>query len=283
MLSIPYHKNYYICAQTRHQAQFYKWLTSISMKKLSILIPVFNESKTIYEVLEKVNGVFLTQDIEKEIIVVNDCSTDTSLREIERYIQNFPNQGIFLVSHQINQGKGATLRTGIGYATGDYTIIQDADLELDPNDYNIILMPVLEKTADIVYGSRFLKKKKEGAFFSILANGFLTQLSNFVFRLKITDMETCYKLIPTPIFQALILVENRFGFEPEITAKLAKIKHLKWAEVPITYNPRTNMQGKKIGWKDGIRAMFCIIRYGWFWKAEKSFKNSSAFTDSDKH
>jgi glycosyltransferase involved in cell wall biosynthesis len=283
MLSIPYHKNYYICAQTRHQAQFYKWLTSISMKKLSILIPVFNESKTIYEVLEKVNGVFLTQDIEKEIIVVNDCSTDTSLREIERYIQNFPNQGIFLVSHQINQGKGATLRTGIGYATGDYTIIQDADLELDPNDYNIILMPVLEKTADIVYGSRFLKKKKEGAFFSILANGFLTQLSNFVFRINITDMETCYKLIPTPIFQALILVENRFGFEPEITAKLAKIKHLKWAEVPITYNPRTNMQGKKIGWKDGIRAMFCIIRYGWFWKAEKSFKNSSAFTDSDKH
>ena len=283
MLSIPYHKNYYICAQTRHQAQFYKWLTSISMKKLSILIPVFNESKTIYEVLEKVNGVFLTQDIEKEIIVVNDCSTDTSLREIERYIQNFPNQGIFLVSHQINQGKGATLRTGIGYATGDYTIIQDADLELDPNDYNIILMPVLEKTADIVYGSRFLKKKKEGAFFSILANGFLTQLSNFVFRINITDMETCYKLIPTPIFQALILVENRFGFEPEITAKLAKIKHLKWAEVPITYNPRTNVQGKKIGWKDGIRAMFCIIRYGWFWKAEKSFKNSSAFTDSDKH
>jgi glycosyltransferase involved in cell wall biosynthesis len=222
-------------------------------------------------------------DIEKEIIVVNDCSTDTSLREIERYIQNFPNQGIFLVSHQINQGKGATLRTGIGYATGDYTIIQDADLELDPNDYNIILMPVLEKTADIVYGSRFLKEKKEGAFFSVLANSFLTQLSNFVFRLKITDMETCYKLIPTPIFQALILVENRFGFEPEITAKLAKIKHLKWAEVPITYNPRTNVQGKKIGWQDGIRAMFCIIRYGWFWKAEKSFKNSSAFTDSDKH
>ena len=283
MLSIPYHKNYYICAQTRHQAQFYKWLTSISMKKLSILIPVFNESKTIYEVLEKVNDVTLIQEIEKEIVVVNDCSTDTSLREIERYIQNFPNQGIFLVSHQINQGKGATLRTGIGYATGDYTIIQDADLELDPNDYNIILMPVLEKTADIVYGSRFLREKKEGAFFSILANGFLTQLSNFVFRINITDMETCYKLIPTPIFQALILVENRFGFEPEITAKLAKIKHLKWAEVPITYNPRTNMQGKKIGWKDGIRAMFCIIRYGWFWKAEKSFKNSSAFTDSDKH
>ena len=283
MLSIPYHKNYYICAQTRHQAQFYKWLTSISMKKLSILIPVFNESKTIYEVLEKVNDVTLIQEIEKEIVVVNDCSTDTSLREIERYIQNFPNQGIFLVSHQINQGKGATLRTGIGYATGDYTIIQDADLELDPNDYNIILMPVLEKTADIVYGSRFLKKKKEGAFFSILANGFLTQLSNFVFRINITDMETCYKLIPTPIFQALILVENRFGFEPEITAKLAKIKHLKWAEVPITYNPRTNVQGKKIGWKDGIRAMFCIIRYGWFWKAEKSFKNSSAFTDSYKH
>jgi glycosyltransferase involved in cell wall biosynthesis len=253
------------------------------MKKLTILIPVFNESKTIYEVLEKVNGIVLIQDIEKEIVVVNDFSTDASLREIERYIDNFPNHEIVLVNHKINQGKGAALRTGIGYATGDYTIIQDADLELDPNDYNIILLPVFEKTAHIVYGSRFLKKKKEGTFFSVLANGFLTQLSNFVFKIKITDMETCYKLIPTPIFQALVLVENRFGFEPEITAKLAKIKHLKWAEVPITYKPRTNVEGKKIGWKDGIRAMFCIIHYGWFWRAEKSFKDNYALIDFDKH
>lgn len=253
------------------------------MKKLTILIPVYNECKTIYEVLEKVNGVLLIQGIEKEIVIVNDCSSDTSLREIERYIDNFPNQAIKLINHEINQGKGAALRTGISYATGDYTIIQDADLELDPNDYNNILMPVLEQTANIVYGSRFLKEKKEGEFFSVLANGFLTQLSNLVFRTKITDMETCYKLIPTHIFQALVLVENRFGFEPEITAKLAKIKYLKWAEVPITYNPRTNVQGKKIGWKDGIRAMFCIIRYGWFWKAEKSFKDSSAFIYFDKH
>ncbi len=252
------------------------------MKKLSILIPVFNESKTIYDVLQKVNGVVLIRGIEKEIIVVNDQSTDSSIQEIERYIQDFPKHPIQLISHEINQGKGATLRTGIGYATGDYTIIQDADLELDPNDFNDILMPVLEQAANIVYGSRFLKKKKEGTFFSVLANGFLTLLSNVVFRTKITDMETCYKLIPTHIFQSLNLVENRFGFEPEITAKLAKIRYLKWAEVPITYNPRTNVQGKKIGWKDGFRAMFCIIRYGWFWNAKKSFKDSSAFIYLDK-
>lgn len=252
------------------------------MKKLSILIPVFNESKTIYDVLLKVNDVVLIRGIEKEIIVINDQSTDSSIQEIERYIKDFPKHPIQLISHEINQGKGATLRTGIGHATGDYTIIQDADLELDPNDFNDILMPVLEQTANIVYGSRFLKKKKEGTFFSVLANGFLTLLSNIVFRTKITDMETCYKLIPTHIFQSLKLVENRFGFEPEITAKLAKIRYLKWAEVPITYNPRTNVQGKKIGWKDGFRAMFCIIRYGWFWNAKKSFKDSSAFIYFDK-
>ena len=247
------------------------------MKKLSILIPVFNECKTIYEVLQKVNDVTLIQNIEKEIVVINDKSSDSSLQEIKRYIKDFPQHPILLINHEINLGKGATLRTGIAKATGDYTIIQDADLELDPNEYNNILMPVLEQTANIVYGSRFLKKKKEGAFMSVLANSFLTKLANFVFRTKITDMETCYKLIPTHIFQALILVENRFGFEPEITAKLAKIRYLKWAEVPITYNPRSNVQGKKIGWKDGIRAMFCIFRYGWFWNAEKSIKDSSAF------
>ncbi len=252
------------------------------MKKLSILIPVFNENKTIYEVLEKVNGVTLIQGIEKEIIVVNDQSTDSSVQEIERYLQDFPKHPVRLINHEINLGKGATLRTGIKHATGDYTIIQDADLELDPNDFNNILMPVLEQTANIVYGSRFLKKKKEGSFFSVLANTFLTQLSNLVFRIKITDMETCYKLIPTHIFQSLNLVENRFGFEPEITAKLSKIKYLKWAEVPITYNPRTNVQGKKIGWKDGFRAMLCIIRYGWFWNAKKSINNSSAFIYFDK-
>lgn len=242
------------------------------MKKLSILIPVYNENKTIYEVLEKVNAVVLTDGIEKEIIVVNDKSTDSSKLEIEKYLQDFSHHPVILINHEVNLGKGGTLRTGIEFATGDYTIIQDADLELDPNDYNALLSPILAKKADIVYGSRFLNNKKDGAFFSVLANAFLTKLSNVVFGIKITDMETCYKLIPTTLFQSLILVENRFGFEPEITAKLAKIKHLKWAEVAITYIPRTNVEGKKIGWKDGFRAMYCILNYGMFWNLKKSYK-----------
>ena len=193
------------------------------MKKLSIIIPVYNEETAIYDVLVKVNNVKLTDGIEKEIIVVNDTSSDDSGKELERYRSETKNPIVIYVSHPVNTGKGGALHTGIKSATGDYTIIQDADLELDPNEFNIIIQPVLDGKADIVYGSRFLNKKKEGAAMSKMANGFLTWLSNFVFRTKITDMETCYKLVPTPIFQSLKLVEQRFGFEPEITAKLAKL------------------------------------------------------------
>lgn len=242
------------------------------MKKLSIIIPVYNEETTIYDVLVKVNDVQLANGIEKEIIVVNDTSSDSSGAEIERYLSETKNPIVKYVSHPINTGKGGALHTGIKSATGDYTIIQDADLELDPNEFNIIIKPVVDGNADIVYGSRFLNKKKEGAAMSKMANGFLTWLSNFVFRTEITDMETCYKLVPTPIFQSLKLVEQRFGFEPEITAKLAKLKNLKWAEVPITYVPRTSEEGKKIGWKDGVRAIVCILRYGWFTGKKGSFK-----------
>jgi glycosyltransferase involved in cell wall biosynthesis len=242
------------------------------MQKLSIIIPVFNEETTIYDVLVKVNDVHLINGIDKEIIVVNDTSSDNSGKEIERYITETKNPIVKYVSHPVNTGKGGALHTGIKSATGDYTIIQDADLELDPNEFNIIIQPVLDGNADIVYGSRFLNKKKEGAAMSKMANGFLTWLSNFVFGTKITDMETCYKLVPTPIFQSLHLVEQRFGFEPEITAKLAKIKNLKWAEVPITYIPRTSEEGKKIGWKDGVRAIICILRYGWFTSKKGSVK-----------
>lgn len=242
------------------------------MKKLSIIIPVYNEERTIFDVLKKVNAVALQNDIEKEIIVVNDTSSDSSASEIERYIATSNHQNIQYISHPINKGKGGALHTGILKATGDYTIIQDADLELDPNEFKIIIQPVLDGKADIVYGSRFLNKKKEGAALSKLANGFLTRLSNFVFRTKITDMETCYKLVPTPIFQSLHLVEQRFGFEPEITAKLAKLKQLQWAEVAITYIPRNTEEGKKIGWKDGVRAIICILKYGWFTSKEKSLK-----------
>jgi len=243
------------------------------MKKLSIIIPVYNEDQTIYDVLVKVNAVSLINGIDKEIIVVNDKSSDNSGKEIERYIAETQNPIVTYVEHEVNKGKGGALHTGIKHAKGDYTIIQDADLELDPNEYNIIVRPVLDGNADIVYGSRFLNQKKEGAKMSILANGFLTWLSNFVFRTKITDMETCYKLVPTTIFQSLNLVEQRFGFEPEITAKLAKLKGLKWNEVPITYIPRTNEQGKKIGWKDGFRAIYCILKYGWFTSKKSSVKS----------
>lgn len=243
------------------------------MKKLSILIPVYNEQNTIFEVLEKVEAVQLPNQIEKEIIVINDCSTDTSLSEIERYLQLNP-ANIILVNHSINKGKGAAIQSGIQRATGEYTIIQDADLELDPREFSILLAPILRQNADIVYGSRFLGTQKQKiSGLSKVANQFLTWFSNFVFRTKITDMETCYKLVPTPVFQSLNLIEQRFGFEPEITAKLAKNRSLIWQEVSITYIPRSNEEGKKIGWKDGFRALICILKYGWFTSKKDSFKS----------
>jgi len=233
------------------------------MKKLSIIIPVYNEAKTIAEVIRVVNGLVLLNDIEKEIIVVDDCSTDQSNGEIKAELEKLNSSSIKLCKHEINKGKGGAIHTGIKEATGEYTIIQDADLELVPAEINNLLQIVIDKKADIVYGSRFLNKKvKGGSWLSNRANAFLTWLSNRVFGIRITDMETCYKLVPTPVFKSLKLVEQRFGFEPEITAKLAKHKNLKWAEVAITYNPRNNQQGKKIGWKDGFRAVWCILKYG---------------------
>lgn len=242
------------------------------MKKLSIIIPVYNEKNTIYDVLKLVTAVELQNNIEKEIIVVNDKSTDSSQIEIEKYLLDFTSSNIKLINHEINKGKGGALHTGIKYATGDYTIIQDADLELNPNEFKILIEPILKNECDIVYGSRFLNKTKQGTGLSKKANGFLTWLSNYVFRTNITDMETCYKLVPTKIFQSLILKEQRFGFEPEITAKLSKIKSLKWKEISITYIPRSNVEGKKIGWKDGIRAVYCIIKYGWLTSLNESMK-----------
>ena len=231
------------------------------MKKLSIIIPVYNEEKTIHQVLEVVYNINLSQNVVKEIIVVNDASKDNSLKEIERFKD--AGHSIQIIDKPINEGKGAAIHTGIRYASGDYTIIQDADLELNPNEINLVIEPVLLGQADVVYGSRFLQGKiKTQGILSRWANWFLTKLSNLVFGIKITDMETCYKLVPTDVFKSLKLVEQRFGFEPEITAKLAKVKKLRWMEVPITYNPRNSEQGKKIGWKDGIRAVHCILKYG---------------------
>lgn len=232
------------------------------MKKLSIIIPVYNEAATIGEVIRVMGSLKLMNDIHKELIVVNDASTDASLKEIETAVGAIEHP-VEVITHEINKGKGGAIHTGIKKASADYTIIQDADLELDPKEINRLIEAHFEAKADIVYGSRFLiKDQKGGSFMSNVANSFLTRLSNLIFGIKITDMETCYKLVPTPLFKSLNLVEQRFGFEPEITAKLAKFKDLKWAEVPITYNPRTEEQGKKIGWKDGFRAIWCILKYG---------------------
>lgn len=232
------------------------------MKKLSIIIPVYNEQKTIGEVIAIIQALELAQGIDKQLIVVNDCSTDNSVEEIKKALENCPVDHLF-INHEQNTGKGGAIHSGIKSAIGDYTIIQDADLELNPAEINHLLQKVLNKEADVVYGSRFVHTGfTGGSRLSNMANSFLTRLSNFVFRIKITDMETCYKLVPTEEFKSLNLVEKRFGFEPEITAKLAKNRSLKWAEVPISYSARTEEQGKKIGWKDGVRAVWCILKYG---------------------
>ncbi len=233
------------------------------MQKLSIIIPVYNEGKTITTVIEYLNELQLIHGIKKELIIVDDSSTDTSNKAIRTAIGKLADSSYHFILHEQNLGKGGAIQSGIQKASGDYTIIQDADLELDPSEINLLINEVVEKGADIVYGSRFIHKNaKGGSRMSNFANGFLSRLSNFIFGIRITDMECCYKLVPTAEFKSLNLKEQRFGFEPEITAKLAKNKSLKWAEVPISYNARTEDQGKKIGWKDGFRAVWCILKYG---------------------
>lgn len=235
----------------------------MEIKKLSIVIPAYNEGKTIQFVLKKVTELNLVNDIEKEIIVVNDCSTDNTGEEIDLFISNNPLQNIVAFHQEINKGKGAAIHKGIELSTGEYFIIQDADLELDPSDINVLLSEVVTTDVDIVYGSRFLVNKHQNTSFvwHILGNGFLTKLSNLFSGYRLTDMMTCYKLVPTSVIKSIYLVENRFGFEPEITMKLAKIKNLKIIEVPISYNARTKDDGKKISSKDGMRVIYCIIKY----------------------
>ena len=233
------------------------------IKTLSIIIPAYNEGPTIRLILDKVREVKLLSDIRKEIIIVNDCSRDNTEEVIKQYLEENPDQGFRYLAHDINQGKGAALHTGIKHATGEYLIIQDADLEYDPQEYNILLRPVLQGFADVVYGSRFMGGNPYRILFywHSIGNKFLTSLSNMVTNLNLTDMETCYKLFRTDIIQSLPLREKRFGFEPEVTARVSRVPGVRIYEVGISYYGRTYAEGKKIGWRDGFRAIWCIMKY----------------------
>jgi glycosyltransferase involved in cell wall biosynthesis len=233
------------------------------IQRLSILIPAYNEGATIHLILDKIKAVVLDNEIEKEIIIVNDCSSDDTVAKVEAYMQANASMNIRLYNQPNNQGKGAAINRAIQECSGDYLIIQDADLEYDPSEYNLLLKPVFVDNADVVYGSRFIGHQPHRILFywHSIGNKFLTNLSNIMTNLNLTDMETCYKLIRTNIAKQLIIKEKRFGIEPEITAKLAKIKPIRIYEVGISYYGRTYDEGKKIGWKDGFRAIYCIIKY----------------------
>lgn len=236
------------------------------INKLSIVIPAYNEEKTIHMILNKVKEVELLNGIEKEVIIVNDCSKDDTRGAIQKYMDENTDLNIQYHEHEVNKGKGAALHTGIVKATGEYLIIQDADLEYDPEEYNDLLKPVLSGFADVVYGSRFMGSNPHRIlfFWHTIGNKFLTRLSNMFTNLNLTDMETCYKLFNTKMIQGINLKEKRFGFEPEVTAKVSRIPKIRIYEVGISYYGRTYEEGKKINWKDGFRAIYCIMKYNIF-------------------
>ena len=238
----------------------------MNFKRLSIVIPAYNEEATILLLLEKIKEVCLLNDIKKELVIVNDFSTDTTGLLIADFMRKNPEMDIKYVEHQKNKGKGAAVRTGINLANGEYLIVQDADLEYDPNEYNSLLNPVLQGKADVVYGSRFMGSNPHRAlsFWHTTANKWITFLSNIFTNLNLTDVETCYKLFDKEMLQKIKLKENKFGFDPEVTAKISRIPNVRIYEVGISYFGRTYADGKKIGWKDGFRAIYCILRYNLF-------------------
>ena len=235
---------------------------------LSIVIPAYNEASTIHLILTKIKHTQLIGGLGKEILIVDDCSTDQTQQAVAKYQQENSDLIIRYSRNELNRGKGFSLARGIREATGDFVIVQDADLEYDPEEYNTLLKPMLYNNADVVYGSRFMGGNPHRIlfFWHSIGNRFLTFLSNVATNLNLTDMETGYKLFKREIIQQISLKENRFGFEPEVTAKVARIKGIRIYEVGISYYGRTYDEGKKINWKDGLRAIYCIIKYNYFSK-----------------
>jgi glycosyltransferase involved in cell wall biosynthesis len=254
---------------TNNQQPIFSSLDPNKIKKLSIIIPAYNEEKTILLILERINAVKLIRNIEKEVIIINDCSTDNTEKIINAYIANIKSvtlNNIKYIRHNVNQGKGAAIHTGIAEATGDYLLVQDADLEYDPGEYNTLLKPIVLGSADVVYGSRFIGGNPHRIlfFWHSIGNKFLTFFSNMFTNLNLTDMNTCYKLFRSDILKQLPLHETRFGFDPEVTVKVSMIPAIKIYEVGISYYGRTFSEGKKIGLPDAFRSIYCTLKYSLF-------------------